>query len=455
MRSHRNLFLIRGTIFLLAFVIYHVSLVFSSEGLQVGLSLAALLLFLTAIIGTGRFYSGLSIALLFCSIAIVGWRHSSWVEWLMGFSSLIKLIFFIGLIPLISFPIGGVIKDLKQLMVILSWKVRTLKLVHYGTFLLSNLINLAALPVSKILFVEKDQEKQWQAAIGELTGRSFGLAMMLTPIGAAIAVAMELTGTRWLSLLPVNLLLAAAGLWLSYSLVKGKVEEAAAMEEEGIEKPDYQRLSLMLVPLILYFAFLLTIETIYHLGIMEIIVISVLPFTLIWSLFLRKGTEWFKHGKIQMFKEAPKSFGLYGVIISASLFIYSMEITGLDDDLISLLPFGGEKMAFLLYIPATILIVEMLSLTGVHQFIGMLFAAKLIDPVMFGIHETVFASALLVGFVSGMQTSTFSGANILLSTLLPSFSSYEIGRRNYVFALLFIPLSTVVLIVINIVLTLY
>jgi hypothetical protein len=452
MRSQPVLFLIRGSIFFTAFVLYHGSLAFSSEGLQAVLSLAAFLLFLTAIIGSGRFYSVLSVALLACSMAVAVMRSASWMEWLAGFSSLIKLIFFIGLIPLISFPVGDFIKDIKQLMTVLSDKIRTLKLVHYGTFILANLINLAALPISKILFIQKDQERQRQAAAAELAGRSFGLAMMLTPTGAAIAVALELTGTKWTSLLPINLLITAAGLWLSYRLVKSKAEEAGAEKGKAVEKPDYKRLFLMLVPLVLYFVFLLSMETVYHLGIMEIIVISILPFTLIWSLFLKKAGEWLTHVKFQIFREAPKSFGLYAVIISASLFIYSLEITGIDDELVELLPWVGSDMAFLFYIPATMLIVVLLSLAGVHQFVGMLFAAKLIDPALFGIHQTVFASSLLVGFVSGMQTSTFSGANILISNLLPSFSSYEIGRRNYLFAMIFIPLSTVVLILINFIL---
>ncbi|WP_148346896.1 hypothetical protein [Robertmurraya massiliosenegalensis] len=316
---------------------------------------------------------------------------------------------------------------------------------------MANLINLAAIPVARVIFIHKDQQSERQLILAELLGRSFGIAMMVTPVGAAIAVAVDLTGTKWITLLPINLVLVVVALWLSYYMAKRKMPMEEGVKEAVEYEGNFNRRRLMLVftPLCVYFLFLFLIEALFHFGIMETIVISVLPFTFLWSLCLRDAKGWLDGLKTRIFIENPQSFGLYAIIISASLFIHTLEATGLDLTVVQHLPWSGVKEAAYFYIPITMLFIFALSSLGVHQFIGMIFAAKLINPELFGINEAVFSSALLVGFVAGMLGSAFSGANILLSSLLPQASSYQIGKNNGLYVLLLISISSVLLICIN------
>ncbi|SHS25799.1 Uncharacterised protein [Mycobacteroides abscessus subsp. abscessus] len=446
------LFAFRGYVFLLALLLYLINMIISFKQLTILLNVTSICLFITALIGAGRFYSFMSFFLLICSIVLIEIRGLSLLDMVDGFSAMVSLILFVGIIPLVSFPVKGYVDEIKRMMIVLSHKVSPTKVCHYATYLLANGIVLAAIPISKILFFSDDTDRSKQLINAELSGRSFGLALMCTPIGAAIAVAIDMTGTNWISLLSVNMFIVIFGLWLSYYLVKRKIQLMDWKAQEidlDTKKPNYIKLSQLLLPFAFYFVFVLVADGLSTLGIMELIVITVIPFTLLWSFFLKNITDWWLNFKSLNFQENPKSFGQYAVIISAGLLIYVLEITELDHELVQLLPGTGSEIAAYFYIPITILIVLLLSMIGVHQFVGMLFAGKLINPVIFGIDPTVFSSALLVGFVTGMLASTFSGANILMGNLVPGITSHDIGRENYLFTFLFICVSTVMLIGFN------
>lgn len=446
------LFAFRGYVFLLALLLYLLNMIISFEQLTILLNVTSICLFLTAIIGAGRFYSLMSLFLLICSSVLIEIRGLSLLDMVDGFSAMVSLILFIGIIPLVSFPVKGYVYEIKRMMMVLSQKVSPAKVCHFATFLLANLIVLAAIPISKILFFPDDTDRSKQLINAELSGRSFGLALMCTPIGAAIAVAIDITGTNWVSLQLVNMIIVAFGMWLSYHLGKRQIQLIdwkAEENESDTTQPNYRNLSHLLFPFAFYILFVLIVDGSSTLGIMDLIVISVIPFTLVWSFFLKNTSEWWHHFKSLNFHDNPKSFGQYSVIISAGLLIFVLEITGLDDELVQLLPGTGSEIAANFYIPITILIVLLLSMIGVHQFVGMLFAGSLINPVIFGIDPTVFSSALLVGFVTGMLASTFSGANILMGNLVPGITSHDVGRKNYLFTFLFICVSTVILIGFN------
>lgn len=447
----RNLFAIRGLAFTAAFIMYLAYTVYPVDFLWTSLTYVSLFLFFTAFIGSGKFYFLVSTLLIVCSILVVMLNGESILHMMAGFADLLKLILFISLIPLISYPAGEFVKDLKVLVAMLNKKAPAYKLAHYFSFFLANLINLAAIPIAKVIFIHKEQQKDRQAITAELIGRSFGIAMMITPVGAAIAMAIDLTGTKWITILPINLVLVVVGLWLSYYMAKRKMrfEDAAEKSVEYDGNLNKRRLILVFAPLCGYFLFLFLVEWLFHFGIMETIVVSVLPFTFIWSVCLKDAKGWYEGLIVRIFKENPRSFGLYAIIISASLFIHTLEVTGIDHVVMQHLPWIGVEGAVYFYIPATMLFILALSSVGVHQFIGMIFAAKLINPELFGMDEAVFSSALLVGFVAGMQGSPFSGANILISGLLPQLSSYEIGKNNGVYVLLWICISSILLICIN------
>jgi hypothetical protein len=446
------LFAFRGYVFVAALFMYVLNLLVGSGPFTMLVNAVSIMLFISAVIAAGRVYSIMAMLFLFCSIVFLVIWENSWVEMMNGFSTMVKLILFIGIVPLISYPVQGYVPEIKKLMLVLNQKMSSFKVCHMGTFFLANMINLAALPISKVIFFQDGSNRDRQLLCGELTIRSFALAMMVTPIGAAIAVAIELTGTKWSSVLSINIAIICAGLLLSYVLTRKQQELVESEKKEGCiytEKPNYRRLASGFLPFGGYFLFLIISDGYFDLGIMELIILSVLPFTLVWSILIKKSAGWVHAVRVQIFQQNQHSFGQYAVIISAGLFLHTIEMTGIDERFIKVLPGLGSDAAAYFYIPITIFVVLFLSMLGVHQFVAMIFMGELIDPVQFGIAPTIFASALLIGFASGMLSSAFSGANILLSNLLSGASSYDLGRKNYLFTFIFTCVSTAFLILMN------
>ncbi|WP_223701201.1 hypothetical protein [Sutcliffiella deserti] len=439
----------------MALLVYFINLFIGSNMLAMLLNGLSLMLLLSAMVAAGRFYFIMTAMFLICSVAFLVIWEKSWIEMTNGFSTMVKLILFIGIVPLISFPVQGYVPEIKKMLLALNDKTSSFKVSHYASFILANMINLAALPISKVIFFQDGANRARQMLYGELTIRSFALAMMVTPIGAAIAVAVDLTGTKWSSVLSVNFLIVWLGLFISYALTRKKRELMELREqehEEGslpVEKPNYALLVSGFLPFGAYFLFLIISDGSLELGIMELILLSVLPFTFVWSILQKKTVGWWNAVLFQIFQQNPKSFGQYAVIISAGLFLHTIELTGIDEKFSEVLPGIGLEKAAYFYIPVTIFVVLFLSMLGVHQFVAMIFMGELIDPEWFGIAPTVYASSLLIGFASGMLSSSFSGANILMSNLLSDASSYELGKKHYLFTFIFICISTAVLVVVN------
>lgn len=92
----------------------------------------------------------------------------------------------------------------------------------------------------------------------ELSLRAFGLAMMCSPIGAAVALAIDITGTKWISLLSINLIIIVVGLFLSYQLSKRsrlQISQNIQIEKVIMQKHDYVLLGAIFIPFFLYFIF--------------------------------------------------------------------------------------------------------------------------------------------------------------------------------------------------------
>jgi len=450
-KSKGTLNIFRGIVFSAAFIVYIFNMIYPAEILHNALNITAVFLFITALFRVTTFYFILAITFLICSILLTITHNGSWTDMMDGFSLMLKLILFIGMIPLISSPIGNGINTIQKMIRGLSQKVSTFKVCHLSSFLLSNFINMAALPISKSIFFPKGRN-QMEEVNAQLSFRAFGLAMMCSPIGAAIALAIDIAGTTWLSLLSINFVLIAIGLWLSYYFTKKDrdILEHRRLEEKVVmEKQDYFILGIIFIPFCVYFIFLLASERFFPIGMMETILLSILPFTFIWSVVQRKLGEWWDTCRVQIFKQTPNFFGQFAVIISAGLFIHTIESTKLNQSIENMLPGIGNDYSASFYIPVIILIVLILSMLGVHQFVAMMFVGQVIKPEAIGLDPTIYASTLLVGFATGMLASAFSGAAITMSSLLSGTSSYEIAKKNYTFSFIFILISTVLLIIFN------
>ncbi|QGH33508.1 hypothetical protein GI584_05520 [Gracilibacillus salitolerans] len=441
---------LRAALFVIVFIFFQIELFFPSLLVEMVLNVLSILLFLTAIIRISKFNFGLSSMFILLTIIICISQDIRWSEVIEGFSNMNRLVLFIGLIPLISMPIHDKVPHIQRIIRMVKVKINSVIICISTTFVLANFINLASLPISNSIFCTDDIKKEEQFSFAVLIVRSFGLAMLCTPIGAAVAVAIDMTNASLIYVLLINLLITLIGLYISYRLERPSNTESADLEKQAsFNLTDTKFMVYLFVPFVLYFAILFISNSRFSIGMMESIIVSILPVTLIWSLAIRKVKKWWKFLKNQIVRKVPHLFDQFSVIISAGVVIYVLELVELNHMLISLLQGGESPNSGVFYIPATILFILLLSVMGVHQFVTVVFIGELIDPVALGISPTVFACVLLVGFVSAMIASSFSGANILANSLLPFKSSHDFAKRSYRFTILFVIIASIILVIIN------
>ncbi|UFT98781.1 hypothetical protein KO561_16530 [Radiobacillus kanasensis] len=361
------------------------------------------------------------------------------------------LILFIGLIPLISKPIENKIMPIQKIIGLMSRRLSELAINISTTFILANFINLASIPISKSIFISNDMSKIQRKTFMVSNVRSFGLAMLCTPIGAAVAVSIDMTNSSFLSVLGINILITLFGLLLSLKLQQHDFKKinVPLSSEDRFLKQDFLFLLKLFVPFLIYFMLLSLIDETFSIGMMESIVVSILPFTITWSFIIKSLRDWGSAFKDMTLTRIPTLFGQFSVIICAGLAIHTIELVRLDYTIIKYLPLTDTTLSPILYIPLIIMVVPLLAVFGIHQFVVMVFIGEILDPALLGINHVVFASVLLVGFVSAMVSSSFSGANLLANNILPEQSAHDFASENYKFVMFFILFSSVLLILIN------
>lgn len=407
---------------------------------------------MSTFVGIGKFNLTLSILFLLMTI-LIGWTNQiDWKETIHGFSYMVKLLLFICFVPIIAMPIQGFIPNIQRLIRVASRKISPRNVCNYAAFLLANVTNLASLPICKSIFSSDKDNKETDLSYSIIIVRSFGIAMVCTPLGAAVAVSIDMAETNILSLIGVNAVLVVIGLTIT-TIFEARGSSGRSTEkdeiEENFQKEDLLFLAKMLIPILIYFVILTIVDGNSPLGMMELIVLSILPFSFIWSMGLGKIDAW-RFGLTDLVKNrAPNMFNQFSVIISAGLTIFTIEIVGLDYQILRFLPGVDSDYAYIWYIPIIIVTIFLLAIVGVHQFVALVFVGELIEPAILGMEPVIFAGTLLVGFSSGMISSSFSGTNILMSNLTPPMSSYDIAKRNYSFTVIFIGGSVLYLMIMN------
>lgn len=421
--------------------------------IMTGLAIALLSL---SLLNAPKLYVALSFTFIFFSLWLIWYYKIPWTQGAEGIIGIVKIVLFMSIVPFVSVSVRNYVPTIKKFILAIRSKYSEFRICHYTSFFLGNFMNLGTLPICKNFFFDEVKDKPHSFIKASLTARSYSLAMLCTPAGAAIAIAMSLTNTSWGTMLLVNLPLIILGLALSLLFEKKKIdftERDSFASVVTIEKNDKVMIIKAFLPLIIYFSILMIIDSYSTWDLALSLLVTVLPFSFLWSIFLRDLQNWKTELISQVFVQAPKSFPQFSVIISAGLFVHLLEYSRLSVQIRGLLPVTDTWFSSIVYIPMICIAVLSLSLIGIHQFVSMIFIGGLIDFHALNIHPAVFSSILLIGFVSSMMASSFSGVNLLLSNLLKNVSPSSLARSHYLYVSVFLILSSVLLIGINLIIS--
>lgn len=451
---------IRGIFFIGAFILFVLLLFFDEPFLHYSLSCMAALLFLSALKGISRIFGLMSFLFIVSTVIIsVMYAQIDWQTFVLGFDYMMYLIIFIGILPVISLPlrIGGYMDHIARYIKKLSTYISSYATCNISNFSMGSFVNMAALPISYSLFINKRSLGPISYHYMVLISRSISLTVLWTPVGITVPMSVLLTGASFGPIVAMNLVLSIGGLWLSAYLAKRAYghEEIEGEESESTPfsmKDDVPILMRIFIPFLLYIIYLLVTNHFTPFNMIEVIIMSIIPIVLIWSLFLSRLREFFHELKLYISTNLPHNYSQFAVLLSAGFFIYTLENVGFIQLAQSSLPSFSPFLEPPVYIVATLLVMLGLSQIGVHQFVTFVLVGTIIDPQLFGIHPNVYATTLMTGITLCMTSSPFSGINILMSSLMSGLSSSQVGRHNTQFVIIFGSAMVVIMMVMNIIL---
>ena len=272
-------------------------------------------------------------------------------------------------------------------------------------------------------------------------GRSFTLATLWAPGAVSVVLTLESTGADWIKVLLVGIILAVLGLVTSVGIesatvFKGKkLEKPPMIHGENSKGDNLKILTLFLIAGVLLGGIL--ILDMFHLlsGSGRVIAVGVIT-AAVWmavhsrgnNLKTHLGEYW--HKSLSVVPDLAAMFlsmGIFTAVIRECPFMQSIQ-----DGILSLTGLLGP-FSFLILTPFIVL----LSLTGIHPFIGVVFMGTLLSSAL-PEQSTMIALALLLGSAVSYSLSPFAGSLITLARFARCSPATAAFTWNGLFSLIFL-----------------
>lgn len=447
----------RGYLFLSALILYVINLYTPITIFQNVLNYLSVIIILLGLIGIGRVYGLMAFVFFGLGLWMVIQTGIGWQDVFLGFDHIMYVILFIGVLPLLSMPlkIGDYLKHIQRYTQILATRISTFKTTNVATFAMSTLISMASAPIIYSFFVNDRTNEIFKKRIITLISRAGSLAVYWSPVSVGVPMTVSLTGASLESVLICAFTFALGGVWYSGYIAKKTFpvnEDRGDLTQIAFSKKDIFIMSQIIGPYLVYVSILLYLVNNTDYGMINIIVLNVLPLVIIWCIFLGRFRAFCKAFNHYLLEGVSKNYSQFTVLLCAGFCLYIFDISGLMQTVESLLPSFPVLIEAPIYILVIVFLIIFLGQIGVQQFVALLLVASIFGPSHFDMHQTVYALSLLTGFGLSRAVSPFSAINIMLSTLSNQLTSYEVARMNYKFAYIFSAVIILLLIIMNYVL---
>ncbi len=315
--------------------------------------------------------------------------------------------------------------------------------ISFITHLVGSFMLFGTVPMLSAFFMKpiKEMVGNPERFIVTAIGRSFTLVTLWAPGAVSMVLALESTGAEWLKVFPVAICLTVLGMVTSILL-----ERATALKGRNISAPDTEEsvhvsgdskkiLILIAIPFILLVG-IMAMDLLHLISGSASVVIVGLTTAAVWMLFHRKGGRISTHTSEYWRKSlmvVPDltvlflSMGIFTAVIQASPFM----------DIIR----GGIQSVTGILGPYSFLVVTpfivLLSLTGIHPVIGLVFMGTLLSSAMAD-QATIIALSLLLGGAVSYSVSPFAGNIITLARFVGCPPAKAAFTWNGKFSLIFL-----------------
>lgn len=435
---------------------YLINLFFNSpviSNLNLVLMIIVLVLSFTVVTGTSKIIGYVSFTL---SIFILLYSHAPLSVWQHALQENLYLVVMFTMVPLLGIPIqhGGYTKALQGAFKrYVDTNNRFYLLVSFISAFVGVLVNLAVVPLVYEI-CRASQRSSNKKLLSSAISRGFTTVTIWAPTTAAIALIVELTGTKWPVFFPFGILFGIIAGVVGYlmTIFEGKSEEISTSDALGVAE-DF---SLSKVIELTFFGIILIVGiAIVSLGtgISTIIVVSIasLIYPVIWLGIIRRLPILVREFKGEYFKKKlPTLKNEIILFVGAGLLADSINYSQLGDYVPKLLALvvGHNVLSLTIVIIAISLA---LSAIGVHPIITVTIIGGTVQAASYGITPTYLALVLSISWAMGISISP-SAANIIAVSGIVEQSPIQVGIRwNGLYVLMVATVLILVLTVLRII----
>ncbi|WLR52911.1 hypothetical protein LC040_08480 [Bacillus tianshenii] len=454
----------------LSILLYLVKTIFPKVQIDFLLSSICLVIVLTSFFYVKRFVKVLGLIFLSLGVIMLISAGAGWKHYVLSFGPMLNLLTLFTLIPILALPIrlGEYATGIQGLVEKRVKNTGHLYMMTSGiSYFFSIFMNLATLPMTYYsmrpaldIFTLQNRERFMSRAITH----GFAMPLLWAPVTPIVGIVIEMTGVSWGSVLPYVIPLSIFGLALDWflglrvsskrenqGLVEGKTAEELAITEEKVGKKGSARRILQIFVAILIFNVIISIlEQVFHFSFIVLVALTVIPFALIWSLFLKKTSAFFSGLKEHFQTHLLKMRAQFVIFLSAGFFISTIQVSGMDHLLNGWIgTFKGVigSEIFLVLIPVIPLL---LAFTGLHPAVALALMAGSLDPNILDISPHILTVSMLGGAVSAFLMGPYNATIGLMSSIVNE-SPFKISNWNIQFTVIYLVVLMMYLVTLQIV----
>jgi hypothetical protein len=442
-------------LFFMVILLYLFSVLSPMIDIGVIISCLSLAIVLITLFQAKRFVQVLGGTFLLLGVVLLWTSGASWHQYILSFGSMLDLLTMFTLIPILGIPIklGGYSGGIQT---IIQKRVKTsgqLYMITSGiSYFFSIFMNLATLPMTyysirpalDVIPVE-NKERFMSRAIS----RGFAMPLLWAPVTPIVGIVITMTDVSWVSILPYVVPLSIVGMGMDWYIGSRKanvmihnkkdlsVHETAATLESSGQINGTGRVFQIFLAIIIFIVVVSLVESKFPYPFIILISLMVIPFSFIWSLFLKQRKEFGAHlvKHFQTFSVSMKDpFFIY---LSAGFFISTINVSRtnvwLDAWVNKFISFAGVEI-FLILLP---LVPLAFAFLGLHPAVSLALMTQGLNPEVIGISPHILTVAMLAGAVSSFLVGPYNATLGLMANIVKE-TSYKVSNWNLSFTALYI-----------------
>ncbi len=414
-----------------------------------------------------RFVQVLGSIFLVLGIGLLWNSGSHWSQYILSFGPMLDLLTMFTLIPILGIPIK-LGEYGKSIQAIINKNITNSGHLYMFTsgisYFFSIFMNLGTLPMTYYSvrpaldafpkIAEKDR------FMSRAISRGFAMPLLWAPVTPIVGIVITMTGVSWVSILPYVIPLSIMGMFFDWFIATRKsknminkpdpaVANEIAATVESVESERRGNVYQILLAILLFTITISILDKVLSYPFLITVSLLIIPFALLWSLFLKKGKEFGcqLQNHLQSFYITMKD--QFFIFLATGFFISAIHTSNANEMVNGWTLYFIDAVGIQFFIIILPLIPLFLAFLGLHPAVSLVLMVEGINLGTLGISPILLTVAMLAGAVSAFLVGPYNATIGLMSNLIKT-SSYKVSNWNLPFAIVYIACVTVYLCILEI-----